>query len=137
MIACTNVANLLLARTAARQRELAVRAALGAGRSRLARLALTESALLALAGGALGSTVAWALLRTFLSLAPRSIPKLEEASLDVRAVIAALVLTLAAALLTGIWPSLSVPRAEWLHGTRARQPCVPGRDSALSGCRWD
>jgi putative ABC transport system permease protein len=119
LIACTNVANLLLARSITRQRELAIRAALGAGRARLARLALTESALLALAGGALGLFVAWMLLRTFITLAPRGIPKLDQASLDLRAVGAALGLALVAALLIGIWPSLSVPRPAALQGARS------------------
>ena len=121
LIACTNVANLLLARSVTRQRELAIRAALGAGRARLARLALTESALLALAGGALGLTVAWMLLRTFITLAPRGIPKLDQASLDLRAAGAALALALVAALLTGMWPSLSIPRPSALQGARSNR----------------
>ena len=125
LIACTNVANLMLARTAARQRELAVRAALGAGRARLARLALTESAILATLGAAAGLSFAWLLLRVFLTLAPHSIPKLEEASLDVRAAGAALCLALIASLLTGIWPALSVPRGDSLQVSRSISPVRP------------
>lgn len=119
LIACTNVANLLLARSAARQQELAIRAALGAGRRRLARLALTESALLAGAGGVLGLAVAWTLLKVFLNFAPQGIPKLDQASLDGRAALAALGLVLAAALLTGLWPALAAPRSGALHGARS------------------
>src|SRR6185369_8029413 len=84
LIACVNVANLILARLAARSREFTVRAALGAGRARLARLALTECLLLAVAGGGLGLLFAAALLRVFVQLAPSSIPEIAQASLDLR-----------------------------------------------------
>ena len=119
LIACTNVANLLLARSVARHRELAIRSALGAGRTRLARLAFTESLLLALTGAALGLGVAWVLLRIFIHLAPSGIPKLPQASLDWRTAVAAFLLSLLAALLIGIWPSLSIPRPTSLQGGRS------------------
>jgi len=125
LIACTNVANLLLARTAARHRELAIRAALGAGRARLARLALTESLLLALASGAIGLLIAAIFLRLFVSLAPGGIPKLSEAALDPRAALAGLALAVGAALLIGIWPARAVPRPESLHGARTTAAARP------------
>jgi len=84
LIACVNVTNLLLARAAARQREFTVRAALGAGRLRIARLALTEGILISLASCALGLAIAWGLLKTFVALAPHSIPKIEQAAIDPR-----------------------------------------------------
>ena len=118
LIVCTNVANLMLARSAARQRELAIRAALGATRAQLARLAFTESALLAIAGSVIGLCVASLLLKVFLTIAPRGIPKIDQASLDIRAMLAAVGSALIAALLTGIWPAFAIPRAEALQGSR-------------------
>ena len=84
LVACTNVANLLLARATNRVRELAVRTALGAGRGRLIRQALTESLLLGLLGGLWGCWLAYFLLRLFISIAPEGIPRLEQATIDVR-----------------------------------------------------
>jgi putative ABC transport system permease protein len=83
-IACANVANLLLARTAGRQREFAVRVALGASRGRLAGQALIESILIGLAGGAAGCLLARLLLRLFVAIAPEGIPRLNQAALDAR-----------------------------------------------------
>ena len=90
LIACANIANLLLARSMNRRKELAIRAALGASRGRLARQALTESALLAIAGGAVGCALAWALLRVFIGIAPSGIPHMEQASLDPRVLLFAI-----------------------------------------------
>jgi predicted permease len=115
LIACVNVANLILARLAARNREFTVRSALGAGSVRLARLALSESLLLAVAGGGLGLLLASALLRVFVQLAPSSIPELDQASLDLRAFAVAAVLALAAGAAVGIWPALSVLRSRALQ----------------------
>lgn len=120
LIACANIANLLLARSTARHRELAVRAALGAGRVRLMRQALTEAALLGLTGGAAGLGVAWALLRLFISIAPAGILRLEEASLDHRVLLFAAVAAIVSALLFGLGPALRQPRAELLGGWRSR-----------------
>jgi predicted permease len=120
LIACVNVANLLLARLAARDREFAVRSALGAGRARLAHMALTESLLLAAAGGSLGLLLAAAMLRAFMQLAPSSIPEIGRASIDLRVFAVAGVLALAAGTVVGIWPALSVLRSRALqYGTRA------------------
>ena len=119
LLACANVANLLLARAAARRRELAVRAAIGAGRGRLIRQMMTESLMLGLAGGAAGCGVAWALLRTFVALAPDGMMRIEQARIDLRALLFALVASGASALLFGLAPVMDRPRAEWLAGGRA------------------
>lgn len=126
LIACINVANLILARLAARNREFAVRSALGSGRARLARLALTECLLLAVAGGGLGLLFATAMLRVFVQLAPSSIPEIGQASLDLRTFAGAAVLALAAGAVVGIWPALSVLRSRALqYGPRATAAVRP------------
>jgi putative ABC transport system permease protein len=126
LIACVNVANLILARMAARDREFAVRSALGAGRARLARLAMTESVLLAIAGGGVGLLCAAAMLRVFVRLAPSSIPEIDQASLDLRAFAVAAVLALAAGVAVGIWPALAVLRSGALqYGARATASARP------------
>ncbi|MBZ5728502.1 MAG: ABC transporter permease [Acidobacteriia bacterium] len=119
LIACANVANLLLARAAARQRELALRAALGARRGRLVRQTLTESILLATAGGAAGCALSFALLRLFVAMAPEGIPRLSQAGVDGRMLAFALLVSSAAGLLSGLAPALQNPRAESLAGWRA------------------
>jgi putative ABC transport system permease protein len=119
LLACTNVANLLLVRTAARQRELAVRAALGATRARLARQTLTESLLLALLGGVAGSALAYALLHVFVSIAPEGIVRLQQASLDFRVLLFCLAVSLISGLLFGVAPALSKPAPECLAGKNA------------------
>jgi len=126
LIACVNVANLILARMAARNREFEVRSALGAGRARLARLALTESLLLAVAGGSFGLLFAGALLRMFVQLAPSSMPEIEHASLDLRVFVFAAMLALATGTAVGIWPALSVWRSRvHQYGSRATAAMRP------------
>jgi putative ABC transport system permease protein len=126
LIACVNVVNLILARMAVRDREFAVRSALGAGRARLARLAITESVLLAVAAGGIGLLLAAAALRVFVRLAPSSIPEIDQASLDMRVFIVAAVLALAAGIAVGIWPALAVLRRRALqYGSRATAPARP------------
>jgi putative ABC transport system permease protein len=117
-IACANVSNLLLARSTGRRREFAVRAALGAGRGRRAAQALLESMLAGLAGGALGCLLAAGLLRLFVAIAPEGIPRLSQATVDLRVLLFTLVLSLASGALFGLAPALQSPRAEMLTGSR-------------------
>ena len=112
LIACANVASLLLARNTTRTGELAVRMAIGAGRLRLARQLFTETAMLAAGGGLAGIAVAYAALRGFIALAPREIPRLAEATLDRPVLVFACALTLAAGLMAGLAPVLSVGRRD-------------------------
>ncbi|MEX2264825.1 MAG: ABC transporter permease [Bryobacteraceae bacterium] len=106
LIACANVANLLLARGAARKKELAVRAALGAGRGRLAAQLLTESLVLCLLGGAAGVTVAHLLIRAATPFLSQSLPYTADVNLDFRALAFAAGVALGVALLVGALPSL-------------------------------
>jgi putative ABC transport system permease protein len=119
-VACTNVASLQLARASGRRRELAVRAALGASRGRLMRQALVESTLLGLLGGAAGYGIAHLLLRFFVSIAPQGIPRLQQASLDLRVAGFTLVVAIVSATIFGLAPALANPSAGSLIGREVR-----------------
>ncbi len=118
LIACANIANLLLARATSRRKEMAVRAALGAGRGRLIRQTLTETLLLGVLGGLAGCALAWALVRMFVGLAPEGIPRLDQAALDPRVLLFTLAGSIASGLLFGIAPAIQNPQAESLTGSR-------------------
>ena len=106
-MASVNVANLLLARSIARERELAMRAALGAARSRLARQLLTESVLFALAGGLIGLLFTRWGMQALVALAPPDLPRMDEVSLDLRVVLVTTATTVVTGLLVGLLPALS------------------------------
>jgi predicted permease len=108
LLTCANLANLLLARAAGRERELAVRAALGAGRERLVRQMLTESLTLALMGGAAGVLAAWLALPLLARLVPPTLPIASEPSLDLRVFALAAAFTLLTGLGFGLIPALRV-----------------------------
>jgi putative ABC transport system permease protein len=120
LIACINVAGLLLARADARARELAVRASMGASRARLARQLITESATIAVIGGALGIALAWWLTRTFVALAP-ALPRAQNIALNLPVLLFTAGVSLVSAMLFGIVPALrssAVKPAGALAGAR-------------------
>ncbi len=110
LIACVNVAGLLLARGAARQSELAVRASLGAGRGRLIRQLLTESVVLAIAGGALGVLLAWLFLDALVANIPLSMPSNSPVTLNLQVLAATVALLVPTALLFGLVPAIRLSR---------------------------
>jgi putative ABC transport system permease protein len=116
LIACANVASLLMARGAVRQRELAVRSALGASRARLACQALTEALVLSLAGAVAGWILAQGLLHLFIALAPAGIPYIDRAQIDLRIVSFTVALSIACGALFGLAPALQRPSGEMLSG---------------------
>lgn len=118
LIACTNLANLLLTRGLARRNELALRAALGAGRHRLLRQLLTESLLLAGIGGAVGIVLAAAGLPLVARLVPTSLPIAETPALDMRMLSATLLVTLGSAVAFGLWPAWRTARQADAHALR-------------------
>ncbi len=118
LLSCANVANLLLARASSRRSELAIRAALGAGRLRLMRQGLTESLLLALCGAAGGCIFAWLLFQALGTLPPEGILRLKETTLSARVLLFTVATCLAAAIFFGIAPSVEQPGPEALAETR-------------------
>lgn len=112
LIACVNVANLLLARGGTRSQEIAVRAALGAGRGRIVRQLLTESLVLGLAGGVAGLGLAYAGIRFLVAISPAGVPRLATAGIDGAALAFALAVALASSFLFGLAPALRIARPD-------------------------
>ncbi|HEV3118051.1 MAG TPA: ADOP family duplicated permease, partial [Gemmataceae bacterium] len=133
LIACVNVASLLLARAISRERELAMRVALGASRGRLVRQCLTESAVLGLCGGALGILLAAIGLRPFVTFWPGSLPRAEEVQLDWRVLLFAVAVSLLSGLLFGLAPALRVPARRLELALRSGARTVAGSSRRLHG----
>ncbi|MEO1083394.1 MAG: ABC transporter permease [Acidobacteriota bacterium] len=131
LIACANVASLLLARSLTRRPELAVRAALGAGRRRLLSQLLTENLLLAGVGGALGFLLAHGLVRVFIGLAPADFPRLGQVAIDGGVLAFTVLASLGATLLFGLVPAMRASRLELRSGLVRGTGAVDPRSSRL------
>lgn len=129
-VAAANVANLVMIRATARRKELAMLAALGASRGRIMRTLLIESLLIAAAGGALGIHLAYLGIPALQSLAPATVPRLDEAAVDARVLIVAIVLSAAVGVLFGLLPALLQTRVnlvDWLRDTTGGAGGASGR----------
>jgi putative ABC transport system permease protein len=118
LIACVNIANLLLSRSSARRREIGIRASLGAGRWRLIRQLLTESLLLAAVGAAVGLGLAWAGVRALVTVSPNILPRASEIALDLRAVAFTAAVAILTGVLFGIAPALHMVRTDLMAALR-------------------
>jgi predicted permease len=130
LIACANVANLLLVRTVSRQREICVRYALGAARSSLVWESLAESIMLSLAGGLAGLAIAWWVLRALLAMAPASLPTAARAGLDWRVLVFMLALSVMTGVLFGAVPAWHSTRYDTAEGLREGSRGTVGGRSA-------
>jgi len=135
LIACANMANLLLAKAGARGREMAIRAAIGAGRGRIMRQLITESTLLAVFAGAAGLLLALWGTTALVALAPGNVPRLEEANLDARVLAFTFGICLLASLLFGLAPALQASRVDLNNALKqgAARASVGGGAQRLRG----
>lgn len=130
LIACVNVANLLLVRNEGRRKELAIRTALGASHGRILRQTITESMVFAICGALLGSLLAWFGTRGLIALAPADLPRVEEIGVDGRVVLFTIAITVATGLIFG-----SAPSMRGLRGDSAETLREGGKTSAHGGSR--
>jgi predicted permease len=131
LIACVNIASLTLARAVSRERELAMRVALGAGLGRLVRQCLTESAVLGLAGGALGVALAAIGISPFVAFWPGSLPRADEIHIDWRILLFAVGVSLFSGLIFGLAPALRVPIQNLEHALRTGGRTIAGSSRRL------
>ncbi|MGH9936798.1 MAG: ABC transporter permease, partial [Blastocatellia bacterium] len=127
LIACANVANLLLARSTARQKEMAIRAAVGAGRLRLMRQLLTESLLLSFAGGAAGLLAAKWGVKLLVAMSPGGIARIEESGVDGRVLGFACVVVVLTGLLAGVFPALQASKTDLNETLKAQSAARSGQ----------
>jgi predicted permease len=127
LIACVNVANLMLARGATRQKELAIRLALGAGRMRLVRQLMTESIVLAIAGGLLGLLLAWVGVRVLVRLGANELPRIADTSIDGTVLIFAVALSVVTGLVVGVVPALQQSSDGAREGLNVKAVGMAGR----------
>jgi putative ABC transport system permease protein len=130
VIACANAANLLLMRATVRQKEMAIRAAMGAHRLRLIRQLLTESLLIAVSGGAGGLVLAWLGVKALVALSPDNLPRLQEIDVDGRVLFFTLALSLLTGLIFGLAPALQASRPNLQHTLKE------GGAAATRGRHW-
>ena len=133
LLACANVAGLVLAQSTARKREFALRLALGASRARVVRQQLTESFMLALASGVVGIGLAWLGLDLLLSLAPVDTPRISEVAIDARVLLFALAISITTAVVFGLLPALKSSKAELF--TTLKDAGTKGLTGSLSNHR--
>jgi hypothetical protein len=131
LIACVNIASLFLTRAISRERELALRAALGASRSRLMRQCMTESAVLGLCGGLLGTAMAALSVHPFVALWPGNLPRAEEIHIDWRVLCFGVGISLSCGLLFGLTPALRVPMHRLEEVLRAGGRSITGHSRRL------
>lgn len=133
LIACANIANLMLARASGRTQEIAIRAAVGAGRSRIVRQLLTESLALAAAGVALGAVLAHYGIRLLVAVSPGNIPRLEEIGLDMRVLAFSAALAALTGLAFGLVPALGISRVDLAERLKQAGAAVVGGHRRRAG----